>query len=117
MAVTNQLEIDISAKSQKATASLDSLINKLNEVNTALNSLNVNNIQNIANSLKGLKGVKVNVSGSSNATGNANNQFARANSLIQTLTSTSNKANASFLNLNKTVFKLAATWGMFYAIA
>lgn len=117
MAVTNQLEIDISAKSQKATASLDSLINKLNEVNTALNRLNVNNIQNIANSLKGLKGVKVNVSGSSNATGNANNQFARANSLIQTLTSTSNKANASFLNLNKTVFKLAATWGMFYASA
>lgn len=117
MAVTNQLDIEIKSQSDKATKSLDGLISKLNEVNSALNGLNVNNIQNIANSLKGLKGVKVNIGGSSNAIGSANNQFTRADSLIKTLTQTANKANTGFLNLNKTVFKMAATWGMFYASA
>ena len=117
MAVTNQLDIEIKSQSDKATKSLDGLISKLNEVNSALNGLNVNNIQNIANSLKGLKGVKVNIGGSSNAMGSANNQFTRADSLIKTLTQTANKANTGFLNLNKTVFKMAATWGMFYASA
>lgn len=115
MAVTNQLEIDIKAKSQKATDSLDALISKLNEVNTALNSLNTEKISNISNSIKGVKGVHLKTGGSgsnSNATVNANNRAAT--SFERLLRATSN-SNRGILNFRSSMFKLAATWGMFYA--
>lgn len=117
MAVTtNELDIDIKAKSEQATSSLDSLISKLKEVNTALNSLNTHKITDVVGNMKGLKSVKVNTGGSGVNNGSMN-QYSRANSLMQTLTKTTDNANKGFLNLNNTIFKLAATWGMFYASA
>ena len=115
MAVTNQLEIDIKAKSQKATDSLDALISKLNEVNTALNGLNTAKISNISNSIKGVKGVHLKTGGSgsnSNATVNANN---RATTSFERLLRATTNSNRGILNFRSSMFKLAATWGMFYA--
>ena len=115
MAVTNQLEIDIKAKSQKATDSLDALISKLNEVNTALNGLNTAKISEISNSVKGLKGVHLKTGGSgsnSNATVNANN---RATTSFERLLRATSNSNRGILNFRGSMFKLAATWSMFYA--
>jgi len=120
MSVTNQLEIDIKASSQKATQSIDALIGKLNQVNSALDRLNPQKFEDIARNLKGISGIKINVGSGSGGSGGikqTNNDLARTKSLLDTLTATSNKANKGFLNLNNTMFKLAATWGMFYATA
>lgn len=121
MSNRNELDLKLKADSNKATAGLDNLISKLKEVDATLSSIDPSKIQQIADSLKGIKGVKVGITGGSgggrSSASAANRDFARTNSLLQTLTSTSNRANKSFLNLNSTMFKLAATWGMFYATA
>ena len=117
MAVTNQLEIDIKAKSQKATDSLDALISKLNEVNTALNGLNTAKISEISNSIKGVKGVHLNTGGSgggSNGNGD-NNGLNRTNTLLKLFTKTTNGTTGSILNFRGAMLKMAATWGTFYA--
>ena len=115
MAVTtNELDIEIKAKSEQATASLDKLISKLNEVNTALNGLNTAKINEISSGLKGIKGVHVNTKTSNG--GNANNSgISKSRQLLDLFTQSSNRANGSMLNFRGTMFKLAATWGTFYA--
>lgn len=127
MSVTNQLEIDIRAKSDKATTSLDGLIAKLNEVNSALNGLNVERITQISNSVKGLKGVHIKTSGlggsggggnggsGSNSTNATNNGLNRTTALMKLFTKSSDGANRSILNFRGSMLKLAATWCTFYA--
>lgn len=116
MAVTtNELDIEIKAKSEQATASLDKLISKLNEVNTALNGLNTAKITEISNGIKGLKGVHVKPSGSGGGSNTNNASINRTRQLLDVLTQSSNRTNNSLLNFRGTMFKLAATWGTFYA--
>lgn len=112
MAVTtNELDIDIKAKSDKATASLDKLISKLNELNTALNNLNTAKISQIG---ANAKGVRFNTGGSSGG-GSSNATMSKSATLLDLLTRSSNRANGSLLSFRGTMFKLAATWGTFYA--
>lgn len=114
MAVTNQLEIDIKAKSQKATDSLDALISKLNEVNTALNSLNTAKITQMSSSIKGLKGVHIKAS-NGGGTGGIVKENDRAKSSFERLLNSVTNADKGFRGLRGTMLKLSATWGMFYA--
>ena len=122
MSVTNQLEIDIRAKSDKATTSLDKLISKLNEVNTALDSLNTAKIEQISSSLKGISTAKVNTSGSgssssssssaSNSTVSDNTKVTNSfNKLYKALTQT----NTGMISFRGTLTKMAVAWGTFYA--
>ncbi len=121
MAVTNQLEIEISSRSDNATKSLDGLIAKLNEVNTALNGLNVEKINQISDSLKGIKGVHLNTGGSgggSNGGGGGNNTIntnKHIASSFNDLLSAVTRSNRGMLNFRGTMVKMAATWGTFYA--
>lgn len=121
MAVTNQLEIDIKAKSDKATSSLDNLIAKLNEVNTALNGLNTAKITEISKGLKGLKGVHIKPGGGSGSGGssggssNNNASIKKTSTLLDLLSSSSKRANIGILNFRGSMLKLAAAWGTFYA--
>lgn len=120
MSVTNKLDIEIKAESKKATPSLDAMIAKLKEVDSALDSLNPQKLREISDAVKSMKGAKINLSSGGNGANSVkalNNQYAKTNSLLNTLTATANKANKGFLGLNGTMFKLAATWGMFYASA
>ena len=113
MAVTtNELDIDISAKSDKATASLDKLISKLNELNTALNNLNTAKISQIG---ANAKGVRFNTGGSSGGGNSSNATMSKSATLLDLLTKNTNRANSSMLSFRGTMFKLAATWGTFYA--
>ncbi len=121
MAVTNQLEIDIKAKSDKATSSLDNLIAKLNEVNTALNGLNTAKITEISKGLKGLKGVHIKPGGGSGSGGSSggsssnNASIKKTSTLLDLLSSSSKRANIGILNFRGSMLKLAAAWGTFYA--
>ena len=114
MAVTNELDIQIQASSDKASKSLDTLITKLNQVNTALNGLNVERINQITNSISGIKGARINMSsgGGGNVTVSNNRQATNSfNELLSAVTRT----NRGMLGFRGTMVKLAATWGTFYA--
>ena len=116
MVTTQQLEIDIKAKSDKATASLDALISKLYQVNSALNGLNTNKLNEISAGVKGAKNVRINpgtVSGAN--TSSVISQNKKAKSSFEQLLGAVTGCNRGFRGFGGTMANLAAKWGMFYA--
>lgn len=120
MSVTNQLEIEIKAKSEKATSSLDKLIAKLKEVDSALDSLNPQKLEQISNSLKGVKGARATSGNASVKSATADNKAAAAQAqktrkIFDLLSVATTRSNKGLLNFKSTMLKMAAAWGTFYA--
>ena len=113
MSVTNQLEIDIKAKSDKATTSLDALIGKLNEVNTALNNLNTAKIKEISTGVRGVSRTRVSTSGGGGGTNTTS--ISNTSKMFDILGHSIFKTNNRVLGFRGSMLKLAATWGTFYA--
>ena len=114
MATVDNLNLKISADSKKAVASLDELIDKVNRLNSALNSINTNGISQIGKASK-----RTNPSNGSSGTGanTLDKDKRKYDGFFKTITSGSDKAGLSFNRLGDKVFRLASTFGMFYAAA
>lgn len=120
MSVTNQLEIDIKASSEKAISKLDTLIAKLKEVDSALDSLNPQKLEQISNSLKGLNSTKIRPSNSggnsiTTETKAAAAQAQKTRRIFDLLSASTNRTNKGILNFKSSMLKMAAAWGTFYA--
>lgn len=108
----NSLELEITANTSKAVKSLDQLTTKLDEVNRLLNGLNYSNLSKLSTSLQGLKDIKI-----SQASTSATNGVTKVNNALVSLAGNTKKADRGFQGLQATMFRLASTFGMFYASA
>lgn len=119
MAVTNSLDIKIKADATKAVASLEQLNKTLEEVRTSMSSIDTTPLKKIREEMQSIKNTKVKVdfsgSGSGGGKSGGSGGMAQMSSLLKTLTTDSSKANSSFLGLNSTLVKMAASWGVLNA--
>lgn len=119
MAVTNSLDIKIKADATKAVTSLEQLNKTLTQVRESMSNIDTTPLKKIREEMQSIKNTKVKVdfsgSGSGGGKSGGSGGMVQMSSLLKTLTTDSSKANSSFLGLNSTLVKMAASWGMLNA--